>query len=52
MPMKIEELKEQIEIVREELGLELLKSDSFQDCYELNLKLDALIEEYIQLTEI
>ena len=52
MPMRIEQIKKQIEIVRKELGVQLEKTKDFQKCYDLNLKLDALIEEYIELTEI
>lgn len=52
MPMRIEQIREQIEVVRKELGAQLEKTKDFKKCYDLNLKLDALIEEYIELTEI
>ncbi len=51
MPMKVEQLKTQIEAVRKELGNRLKSTSGFEECYELNLKLDALIEEYIELTQ-
>ena len=50
--MRIEQIKQQIEAVREELGAQLAKTNDFQKCYDLNLKLDALIEEYIELTQM
>lgn len=48
--MGMEELKQQIEAVREELEIQLLKSNNMLDCMDINLKLDALIEEYLDLT--
>lgn len=51
MPMRVEKIKTQIEAVREELGEQLETTGNFEECYELNLKLDTLIEEYIELTQ-
>ncbi len=51
MPMRMEQIKKQIEAVREELGACLGENKNFQECYELNLKLDTLIEEYLELTQ-
>ena len=51
MPMRVEQLKTQIEDVRNELGKRLKNTSCFEECYELNLKLDALIEEYLELTQ-
>ncbi|MEG0806451.1 MAG: hypothetical protein RR364_03905 [Lachnospiraceae bacterium] len=45
------ELKEQIEIAREKLDNALSNSKEVLDCYDLSLKLDQLIEEYLDLQE-
>ncbi|HIT90959.1 MAG TPA: hypothetical protein IAC41_11160 [Candidatus Merdenecus merdavium] len=44
----IKELREKIEIARNNLNKSLENCENLQESYEENLRLDRLIEEYIQ----
>lgn len=48
---KIFELRKKIEHARDELDEALLQEDEFDDYYEKSMKLDKLIEEYLERKE-
>lgn len=48
---KLNELQQEIESVRLELDQALLRQYKFDNYYQKSIKLDQLIEEYIEETE-
>lgn len=46
-----EELLQQIESVRQELDEALLKGEKFEIYYPISIRIDQLIEEYVDLNE-